>query len=165
MQTCQRLRGLVDTTAQLQLAIELFIDGLLPLELPTQSAVAAPPPTASENVALLRRRRTAWESLEPNNVLSLDLKSEVYVTYEVAGAIFAQGKPRTNDTEPTSSIDFWEIPRAHGGDAATRHFRHDDFGFDAVDFTFDPTQDLLVLAEIHESVAAIADLRKLRIVS
>lgn len=86
------------------------------------------------------------------------LRGDIYLTYEVCGYMFAQGKPGQTGTRPvdddpfgTRMLEFWEMPvggmALDGENSRGWHRKYEDMGMDVVDFTFDPSQDALFLVE------------------
>jgi len=86
---------------------------------------------------------------------TIPLRGDNYLTYEVCGYVFAQGKPgqlapHLLDEDPfaTRMLEFWEMPV--GGlveDTRGWHRKCVDLGMDVVDFTLDPSQDALFFVE------------------
>jgi len=136
---------------ELQLAIELASECLSLA--PWNNAPAA------TSLDQLRRSREAWRTLQPTRKETIPLRGDIYLTYEVCGSVFAQGKPaqttlQTLDDDPfaTRMLEFWEMPvggltPVEGGDARRWHRKYVDMGMDVVDFTFDPSQDALFFVE------------------
>ena len=153
------MQELIDHSTQLQLSIELASERLC----------VAPWNDTPASVLLdrLRRSREAWRTLQPTHKDTIPLQGDTYLTYEVCGYMFAQGKPsqagsQLVDDDPfgTRMLEFWEMPI--GGTAVegdrTRgwHRKYEDMGMDVVDFTFDPSQDALFFVEKQGFVGSLS---------
>lgn len=141
------MQALIDHSAGSQLSIELASECL---------AVA---PWNNVPAAMLldrlRRSREAWRSLRPTRVETISLRGDTYLTYEVCGYVFAQGKPgqsaphlHEEDPFATRMLEFWEMPVGGLMEGARGwHRKCVDVGMDVVDFTLDPSQDALFFVE------------------
>lgn len=152
-QVCKALREIVDGNVHLQLCIELYIDQMSLDELHRPAR-----PSPLDAIQALRQNRTAWASLSPHSMNNLNVSP--YPTYEVVGRMFARGVSRPGTSNLTSGIELWQLPER--GDIAREKCDvciREDFGLDAIDFTFDPAQDLLVLAELTQYASSLCILR------
>jgi len=144
------VQELIDQSLETQLSIELASEGL--------SVAPWDDAPASTLLDRLARSREAWKTLQPTHRETIPLRGDIYLTYEVCGYMFAQGKPiqtgsQLIDDDPfrTRTLEFWEMPI--GGTAVEGecnrgwHRKYEDVGMDFVDFTFDPSQDALILVE------------------
>jgi hypothetical protein len=155
------VQKLIDRSAKSQLSIELASECLVLAPWNDEPAAAL--------LDRLRRSREAWWTLRPTREKTIPLRGDIYLTYEVCGCVFAQGKPGqigpySLDDDPfaTRMLEFWEMPvgglmevevEVEGEDEdegeGTRgwHRKYVDMGMDVVDFTFDPSQDALFFVE------------------
>ena len=142
------MQELTDNSAESQLSIELASECL----------VLAPwnDTPAATLLDRLRRSREAWRTLRPTHEETIPIQDDVYTTYEVCGHVFAQGKPSqigpNGDPRATRVHEFWEMPvgglmPVEGEDTRRWHHKYVDVGMDVDDFTFDPSQDVLVFME------------------
>jgi hypothetical protein len=152
------VRDLIDHSSESQLSIEL-----------ASECLSLAPWNHIPAVTLLdrlKRSRRAWQTLQPTRKETLPLQGDIYLTYEVCGSMVAQGKPGQGVYEPTEfdpfatrMLEFWEMPV--GGVAVDadidrgRHRKYEDMGMDVVDFTFDASQDALLLVEKQGFVHSI----------
>jgi hypothetical protein len=148
-QICKRVQELIDHSAESQLSIELASECL---------ALApwndAPAVTSLDQ---LRRSREAWQTLRPTRNGTISVRDNMYLTYDVCGHVFAQGKTGQigvdDDSVTTRMLEFWEMPAGGGlmaveGEGTRRWQRKDvDIGMEVLDFTFDPSQDALFFVE------------------
>ena len=142
------MQELIDHSAKSQLSIELASECL----------VLAPwnDIPAATLLDRLRRSREAWRTLRPTHEETIPIQDDIYTTYKVCGHVFAQGKPSQigpNDDSPAARVhEFWEMPvgglmPVEGEDTRGWHHKYLDIGMDVVDFTFDPSQDVLFFME------------------
>ncbi|KDQ09370.1 hypothetical protein BOTBODRAFT_37124 [Botryobasidium botryosum FD-172 SS1] len=126
---CKLFHSLIQSSASLQysshLGAEGYVDGP-----PSEVAVA-------ERLARLERHRKAWHDLSWSRTVKYDMPSSSAGLYELYGGVFARGSQ--------NSLDFVELPSTIR-QTEGHSFRH-PFEFPVGDFTMDPSQDLLVLAE------------------
>jgi len=155
------VQELIDHSSESQLSIELASECLALA--PWNDVPAA---TLLDR---LRRSREAWRTLRPTREKTIPLRGDTYLTYEVCGYMFAQGKPAQigqhlhlldDDPFATRMLEFWEMPvggmitaevemEREREDEGTRGWyrKYMDMGMDIVDFTFDPSQDALFFVE------------------
>lgn len=149
-QICKRVQELIDHSSESQLSIELASEGLSLAPWDTTPAATL--------LDRLKRSRDAWRTLQPTRKETLSLRGDIYLTYEVCGYMFAQGKPGQTASQPTDleppatrMLEFWEMPiggiAVGAGTDQDWHRKYEDMGMDVVDFTFDPSQDALLLIE------------------
>ena len=166
-QICKRMQKLIDYSTESKLSIELASECLALA--PWNNIPAA---TLLDR---LRRSREAWRTLRPTRVETISLHGDTYLTYEVCGYVFGQGKPSQIGPHPleedpfaTRMLEFWEMPvggltgvevevdgegegkgENEGESEGTRgwHRKYVDMGMDIVDFTLDPSQDALFFVE------------------
>jgi hypothetical protein len=158
------VQALIDHSSESQLSIELASECLTLA--PWNDAPAA------TSLDRLRRSREAWRTLRPTRTETIPLRGEIYLTYEVCGYMFAQGKPGQTglhllDDDPfaTRMLEFWEMPvgglrEVEGDDNGTQwwHRKYVDMGMDVVDFTLDPSQDALFFVEKQGYVGLLSPL-------
>jgi len=142
------VQELIDYSAESQLSIELASECLALA--PWNDVPAA---TLLDR---LRRSREAWRTLRPTHEETIPIQDDIYTTYEVCGHVFAQGEPSQRgsdgDTRATRVHEFWEMPvgglmPVQGEGARGWHHKYVDADMDVDDFTFDPSQDVLVFME------------------
>ncbi|THU80925.1 hypothetical protein K435DRAFT_972563 [Dendrothele bispora CBS 962.96] len=92
---------------------------------------------------LLKSREQAWRTLVPINRHRLQLAHSGAV-YEFSGGVYGNGKE--NDQRSTISITLYDLPILESGIQNHQTFSLE--GLDTVDFTMDPSQDLLVLVTL-----------------
>lgn len=92
----------------------------------------------------LRDRERAWKNLTWNGRYNLELPPTGSV-YEFVGGLYANGKE--DDRRITASISFLELPDAHGP-PKLKMWTHPIHDVTIIDFTMDPSQDLLVLVAL-----------------
>lgn len=162
----------------MQELIDHSTESRLSIELASECLALAPwnDKPAATLLDRLQRSREAWRTLRPTREELIPLRGDIYLTYEVCGYVFAQGKPgqigprlrlfEDEDEDPfaTRMLEFWEMPvgglmagegegegegGGEGEGEGTRrwHRKHMDMGMDIVDFTLDPSQDALFFVE------------------
>jgi len=104
-------------------------------------------PSFSTRLKLLRDRESAWKYLDFKERHTLKLPPTGSV-YEFVGGLYGNG--REDDSRATASISFLELPSA---DAIDVHrdlqlWTHTMGDVTIIDFTMDPSQDLLVLVAL-----------------
>lgn len=109
----------------------------------TQQSASQAAKTVLERI---RRSRQAWQTLEPLDTSILDVRGDSYLTYEISGNIFAHGTSNAcGHPLKTRRLKFRQLH--HNGEGSSDRWYHEieDLGFDAIDFSFDSSLDLLVL--------------------
>lgn len=106
---------------------------------------AAPPPFFARLQAL-RDRERAWKTFTWNGRYNLQLPPTGSV-YEFVGGLYANGKE--DDRRITASISFLELPEASSAHDL-RLWTHSMHDVTIIDFTMDPSQDLLLLVALAE---------------
>ena len=105
------MQELIDQSTESQLSIELASECL-------ELAPWNDKPTATL-LDRLQRSCEAWRTLRPTREELIPLRGDIYLTYEVCGYVFAQGKPgqigphlqdEDEDTFATRMLEFWEMP-------------------------------------------------------
>ncbi|GLB42377.1 hypothetical protein LshimejAT787_1103920 [Lyophyllum shimeji] len=144
----KRLRKAILESSRLQYTIELAKHRMVPL-LPPSAA----PPYVSRLKILLDRER-AWKTLRWNGRYNLKLPPTGSV-YEFVGGLYGNG--REDDRRVTASISFLELPTrgwasCEKGDGAAdlKTWMHPMSDIIIIDFTMDPSQDMLVLVALAE---------------
>ncbi|KAF9568720.1 hypothetical protein CPC08DRAFT_746151 [Agrocybe pediades] len=135
----RHLRKIIASSVQLQYAIELGRHRMLSL-LPSSSNI-------SYNMLLnqLRNRGKAWKYLDWNKRETLELPPTGSV-YEFVGGLYGNG--REDDSRVTASISFLELPTTDTPDGKSGAWTHSMGDTTIVDFTMDPSQDLLILVAL-----------------
>lgn len=135
------LRKVVGDSSRLQFSIELAKHRLVSL-LP---ASASPP--FSTRLQLLRERERAWRFMEWKQRHTLKLPPTGSV-YEFVGGLYGNG--REDDSRVTASISFLELPSSDTpmDPPNLKTWTHAMGDVNIIDFTMDPSQDLLVLVAL-----------------
>lgn len=107
------------------------------------------PPFASR-LKLLRDRERAWKYMDWKKTHTLELPPTGSV-YEFVGGLYGNG--REDDSRVTASISFLELPTADAqvqGESPKEleMWTHPMGDITIIDFTMDPSQDLLVLVAL-----------------
>ncbi|THU80067.1 hypothetical protein K435DRAFT_512266 [Dendrothele bispora CBS 962.96] len=133
----KRLNKIIADSSSLQFSIELAKYRMRP---PSASTSEMP---YTARLHLLRSREQGWRTLIPKarHILQLAHSGAVY---EFSGGVYGNGKE--NDQRSTTSITLYDLPILESGTQNHRTFSLD--GLDTVDFTMDPSQDLLVLVTL-----------------
>ncbi|KAF8069174.1 hypothetical protein FPV67DRAFT_1625361 [Lyophyllum atratum] len=135
----KRLHKVILDSSRLQYTIELAKHRMVSL-LPPSAA----PPYASR-LKILHDREQAWKTLSWNGRYTLKLPPTGSV-YEFVGGLYGNGKE--DDRRVTASISFLELPSGGGDGGETsdvKTWTHPMADIIIIDFTMDPSQDLLVL--------------------
>ena len=140
-QVTKYLRKVVGDSSRLQFSIELAKHRLVSL-LP---ASASPP--FSTRLQLLRKRERAWRFMEWKQRHTLKLPPTGSV-YEFVGGLYGNG--REDDSRVTASISFLELPSSDTpmDPPNLKTWTHAMGDVNIIDFTMDPSQDLLVLVAL-----------------
>lgn len=140
LQASRLLARIVAASSRLQYTLSLAKHRLLDI-----SPSAHHPPYATR-LGLLRDREQAWSDLrwKARHTLRLPPTGSVY---EFVGGIYGNG--REDDNRVTDSISFLELPTASCDPTrALRTWTHATNDVTIIDFTMDPSQDLLVLVAV-----------------
>ncbi|PPQ81936.1 hypothetical protein CVT25_013784 [Psilocybe cyanescens] len=140
----KHFQRIIQNSSQLQYAIELGRYRMVPL-LP-----ASVGPSFSTRLSLLRDRERAWKYMNWKKKYTLKLPPTGSV-YEFVGGLYGNGREDASRT--TASISFLELPTADipGMDQSADELQmwtHSMGDIVIVDFTMDPSQDLLVLVAL-----------------
>jgi len=133
------LRKVINDSSKLQYAVELAKRRMVSI-----LQVSDKMPYASR-LRLLRDREQAWKKLSWNGRYKLKLPPTGSV-YEFVGGYYGNGKE--DDHKITASISFLELPSSDPISAASSDLKtwtHSMLDITIIDFTMDPSQDLLVL--------------------
>ncbi|KAH9478417.1 hypothetical protein JR316_0008872 [Psilocybe cubensis] len=146
-QVTKHLRRIIANSSQLQYAIELGRYRMVPL-LP-----ASVGPSFSTRLSLLRDRERAWKYMNWKKKYTLKLPPTGSI-YEFVGGLYGNG--REDDSRTTASISFLELPTAditgmNKSPDELQMWTHPMGDITIVDFTMDPSQDLLVLVALAPS--------------
>ena len=105
----------------MQKLIDHSTESRLSIELASECLALAPwnDKPAATLLDRLQRSREAWRTLRPTREELIPLRGDNYLTYEVCGYVFAQGKPgqigphlqdEDEDAFATRMLEFWEMP-------------------------------------------------------
>jgi hypothetical protein len=139
-QASRLLARIVAASSRLQYTLALAKHRLLDIH------PAAQHPPYAARLRLLTDRESAWSSLrwKARHTLKLPPTGSVY---EFVGGIYGNG--REDDNRITASISFLELPTASSDPARPlRTWTHPMGDVTIIDFTMDPSQDLLVLVAV-----------------
>ncbi|KDR79991.1 hypothetical protein GALMADRAFT_62654 [Galerina marginata CBS 339.88] len=143
----KHLRRVVMNSSQLQYTIELGKHRVVSL-LPASTG-----PSFSTRLNLLRDRERAWKYMDWKKKDTLRLPPTGSV-YEFVGGLYGNG--REDDRRVTASISFLELPSTDASflgkpEPELQMWTHAMGDITIVDFTMDPSQDLLVLVALAPS--------------
>ncbi|KAJ3822532.1 hypothetical protein F5880DRAFT_1613722 [Lentinula raphanica] len=132
---CKRLQKIINESSALQFTIELSRCRMVP-NLTSELSFSA-------RLRLLRDRENAWKTLNPTSRHQMKLAHSGTI-YEFSGGVYGVGK---ESNHRTAYITFYDLPSSASGEqlSTTHHFPD----VNVVDFTMDPTQDLLVLVALN----------------
>jgi hypothetical protein len=149
LQTCHRLADLVNGSSELQLIIELAVQGLRPRNYPIRNNQAAKlnftkKKSTIDELSSLHKSTRAWQTLRP--FVSASIPLERY-EYEIDEGVF--GHALKDDLNRFRGLEFHRLylQPEHEGEQCSTWMRYDDFGLYLADFSFDISEDLLVLVE------------------
>ncbi|KAI0719847.1 hypothetical protein C8T65DRAFT_635381 [Cerioporus squamosus] len=130
-QVCRLYKEIIDSDIPMQYIVELGAAGM----------EDGPPSdlTPSARLALLRERQSAWGRLTWRSELSIPMQLG---PWELYGGVLAQ-------KQGGRKLVFQQLPSAIRGIKA-KEWELSDVGTDILDFSMDPAQDLLVVAESRE---------------
>jgi hypothetical protein len=137
IQVNKRLYKVIFESSSLQFTIELAKYRMKPPE----GSVLEPP--YAVRLQILKDREQRWRSLKSDTRHKLKLAHSGAI-YEFTGGIYGNGKE--NDRRNTISITLYDLPSLESG--KQEDWTHSMDGMDIVDFTMDPSQDLLVLVAL-----------------
>ncbi|KAF5310812.1 hypothetical protein D9619_007814 [Psilocybe cf. subviscida] len=136
----KHFRKVIVESSRLQYIIELARHCAVSL-LPSSSLVPF-----STRLKLIRERERGWKYLDWKRRHTLKLPPTGSV-YEFVGGLYANG--RENLSRITASISFLELPSTgHDPDTPLQTWTHAMEDINIIDFTMDPSQDLLVLVAL-----------------
>jgi hypothetical protein len=148
-QTCHRLADLVKGSSELQLIIELAVQGLRLRNYPIRDHQGAKLNFTKKKLAIdelssLHKSTRAWQTLRP--FVSASIPLERY-EYEIDEGVF--GHALRDDLSRFRGLEFHRLylQAEHEGKQCSTWLRYDDFGMYLADFSFDISEDLLVLVE------------------
>lgn len=150
-QCCHRLNDLIDTSSELQLIIELAVQGLrlrnytISAHHDGHQASAKHAPSAVERLNILRESTQARQTLRPFTTAAIPLEG---YEYEICEGVF--GHALKDDENRFRGLEFqklWIEEDADGKKECSTWRRYEDFGIDLADFSFDLSEDVLVLVE------------------
>ncbi|KAG5634221.1 hypothetical protein H0H81_002829, partial [Sphagnurus paluster] len=140
-QLSKQLRKLILESSRLQYTIELEKHRMVSLLLPSAA------PSYVSRLKILRERERAWKTLSWAGHYNLKLPPTGSV-YEFVGGLYGNGKE--DDRRVTASISFLELPSGVSVDPkdSLKMWTHSMADVTIIDFTMDPSQDLLVLIAV-----------------
>jgi hypothetical protein len=148
-QTCHRLADLVKGSSELQLIIELAVQGLRPRNYPIRNHQGAKLNFTKKKLAIdelssLHKSTRAWQTLRP--FVSASIPLERY-EYEIDEGVF--GHALRNDLNRFRGLEFHRLylEAEKEGKQCSTWLRYNDFGIYLADFSFDISENLLVLVE------------------
>ena len=148
-QTCHRLEDLVKGSSELQLIIELAVQGLRLRNYPIRNHQGGKlsftqKKSAIDELSSLHKSTQAWQALRP--FVSASIPLERY-EYEIDEGIF--GHALKGDLDRFRGLEFQRLylDAEHEGQQCSTWLKYDDFGINLADFSFDISEDLLVLVE------------------
>lgn len=140
IQVAKHFRKVIVESSRLQYIIELARHCAVSL-LPSASSVPF-----STRLKRIRERERGWKYLDWKRKHTLKLPPTGSV-YEFVGGLYANG--RENLSRITASISFLELPSTgHEPDTPLQTWTHAMEDINIIDFTMDPSQDLLVLVAL-----------------
>ena len=110
---------------------------------PTQQTASRAAKTVLQGI---HRSRRAWQTLEPLDTSTLDVRDDLCLTYRISGSIIAHGT--SNECGHPSKIrrlKFWQLHHNGEGNSSRWYHEIEDLRIDAIDFSFDSSLDLMVL--------------------
>ncbi|KAF8872608.1 hypothetical protein CPB84DRAFT_1753519 [Gymnopilus junonius] len=140
--TCRLLYETCKDSLELQYLIELAIDGF---KKPITNA------SHSELISRLRGLRLSWANLDCKRFKKVEL-SNLCMAYELIAGVFAMSDGH--------KLNFTWLPSSTMNG---RSLTYPSLEFRIIDFAMDPTQDLIVILEDHNSPIAVTDTRNVRL--
>ncbi|KAF8879650.1 hypothetical protein CPB84DRAFT_1817387 [Gymnopilus junonius] len=129
--------------------LDLLACSMYTIELGKHKMVSTLPPSVgpsfSTRLKLLRERERAWKYLDFKKKDTLQLPPTGSV-YEFVGGLYGNG--REDESRVTASISFLELPSTDDPSQDLQIWTHSMGEIIIVDFTMDPSQDLLVLVAL-----------------
>ncbi|KAG5716091.1 hypothetical protein E4T56_gene10907 [Termitomyces sp. T112] len=137
----KQLRNLILDSSKFQYVIELAKRRMICV---IPASVTTP---YASRLNFLRAREHAWRMLNWKSKYRLKIPPAGSI-YEFIGDLYATGKE--DDNQLTRSISFWELPLSGdaNNEAELRSWTYSMKDLTIIDFTMDPTQDLLVLVAL-----------------
>ncbi|KAF8872598.1 hypothetical protein CPB84DRAFT_1854352 [Gymnopilus junonius] len=140
--TCRLLYETCKNSLEIQYLVELAIDGF---QKPITSA------SHSELIARLRDLRLSWANLDCKRFKKVEL-SNLCMAYELVAGVFAMADGH--------KLNFTWLPSSTMNG---RSLTYPSLEFRIIDFAMDPTQDLIVILEDHNSPITVTDTRHVRL--
>lgn len=141
---CSYVKELIDNSMELELRIELALDGYL---LNHKGDF-----TASELLSRERAITRAFETFEPTCSWKIDSANTRYDQYEICDGLWGRSTRRIR-LEPFRAMDIVELVPPNW-DGAQWHQHWNDLEMNVTDFSFDVSSDLLVLVEYYNDEAS-----------
>ncbi|THU80238.1 hypothetical protein K435DRAFT_972839 [Dendrothele bispora CBS 962.96] len=133
----KRLNEIILQSSSLQFSIELAKFRMRP----PKASMGLP---YADLLLLLRERERAWRAFIPTTHHRLQLPHSPGAVYDFAGGVYSNGK---EVDRRTISVTLYDLPILESGQQRT--WTHSLEGLDkVVDFTMDPSQDLLILVAL-----------------
>ena len=138
---CKTLRNIVTSTPRLQYAVELSLCQMVAVDPPSRMSINA-------QRKLLAQREARWRALRWEKIHTLPIPRGGPI-YEFVGGIYCNALGVVDERRASSAISFYQLPStaADQGDRV-RSWTLSVSGMDVIDFSIDPSQDLLVLVAV-----------------
>ncbi|KAI0064257.1 hypothetical protein BV25DRAFT_1823228 [Artomyces pyxidatus] len=139
-ETCRFFHDLIADSPRLQYIIELGCHQMVPFSSPPGMSIAA-------RRKLLAEREERWRSIHWKGTHPTRIPGAGSI-YEFVGGVYGNGHGHGDDRRVSGSITFYQLPET-GADykdkANVPSWTLSGFDLNIIDFSIDPTQDLLVL--------------------
>ncbi|TFY68712.1 hypothetical protein EVG20_g3440, partial [Dentipellis fragilis] len=138
--TCKLLSGLVHETPRLHYTIDLAKHQMLRLSSPPGMSIAA-------QRRLLHDREQRWHSLRWKHKIATPVPAAGSI-YEFVGGVYGNGHGHGDDRRVSGSITFYQFPSTgfpFDESKPVPSWTLSGFDINIIDFSMDPSQDLLVL--------------------
>lgn len=149
-QCCHLLKDLIEASSELQLIIELAVQGLRLRNYTISThhrhrSSSTRAPSAVERLNTLRESTHARQTLRPLTTAAIPLEG---YEYEICEGVF--GHALKDNEGRFRGLEFqklWIEEDADGKRECSTWRRYEDFGIDLADFSFDLSEDVLILVE------------------
>ncbi|KAG8772925.1 hypothetical protein FRC15_002392 [Serendipita sp. 397] len=147
-QACRRIYNIVKHSSELQLIVELAIEGLrLRRFPPTLQPCGMKTKSATELLLQFKQSQEAWVSQRP--VRSRSHSNVRSPNQRVRDGLLAFIFPNSSTSNRTHGIEIQSLWIEENQQEPRIWKRHEDLGISVMTFLFDPSQDLLVLVETN----------------
>ncbi|KAG8824703.1 hypothetical protein FRC17_009034 [Serendipita sp. 399] len=151
LKTCRRVHRIVQASIHLQLILELAVEGLRLRTYPSRILPCGmEKKSPSDLLRQLKRSNEAWASQNPLLERNIVLPGSIY---EIRDGFFAQTVPSETPSnlasvsEENDGVEVYSMWLEEDQTELMLWRRHPDLGLRVRDFSFEPTEDLLVLVE------------------